>query len=70
MVSDMIPSDVFVLLTQDDLELFQLLHTAINDDQDSMDQMDILISASLLDLINRYEMAVSRQLLKDSHEAK
>lgn len=67
MVSDMIPSDVQVLLTEEDLELFQLLHTVVNEGPE--DDFCVVVSSKLLDLINRYEMAVCRQLLKDSHEA-
>ena len=67
MVRDMIPSDVQVLLTNDDLELFQLLHTVVNEGPE--DDFCVVVSSKLLDLINRYEMAVCRQLLKDSHEA-
>jgi len=67
MVRDMIPSDVQVLLTLEDQELFQLLHTVINEGPE--DDFCIAVSAKLLDLINRYEMAVNRSFLKDSHEA-
>lgn len=68
MVRDTIPSDVLVLITEGDLELFQLLHAVVNEGPE--DDFCIAVSYKLLDLINRYEMAVNRSFLEDAHEKK